>query len=361
MSVTASAPGKLLLLGEYAVLAGAPALVAAVDRRATVEVEQHDGRDIHVVAPDIGVDARATIGPDGVVTWDAGGHATPKLHLVESVLQATYRDAEEREKSIIPGDVAAARGCTLTLSTGAFFDATGTKLGLGSSAALTVALAGALRAHLGLPPPTLAELVRLHREMQGGRGSGFDVGAALTGGVIVFTAGTALECLDAPMPGPAADPVTLPAGLHWCCVFTGRSTSTPSMLAQFRDWRQAHPAAYRARMTELTGIAHSGAGAIRGGDLAATLEAIGAYADGLDALGLDAAIDIMSDEHREIRNVARRCGVIYKPSGAGGGDIGIGVSGDSSHIEALRHALSSRGYRMIDLAVDAQGLTVNGD
>jgi hypothetical protein len=34
------------------------------------------------------------------------------------------------------------------------------------------------------------------------------------------------------------------------------------------------------------------------------------------------------------------------------------VSGDSSHIDALRRALSARGYRMIDVAVDAQGLTV---
>jgi phosphomevalonate kinase len=111
-------------------------------------------------------------------------------------------------------------------------------------------------------------------------------------------------------------------------------------------------------MTQLAGIADAGARAVRGGDVTATLDAIGAYADGLDALGRDAAIDIMSAEHRDIRNAAGECGVIYKPSGAGGGDIGIGVSGDSSHIDALRRALSARGYRMIDVAVDAQGLTV---
>jgi phosphomevalonate kinase len=34
----ASAPGKLILTGEYAVLFGAPALVMAVDRRATVQI-----------------------------------------------------------------------------------------------------------------------------------------------------------------------------------------------------------------------------------------------------------------------------------------------------------------------------------
>ena len=34
--IEVSAPGKLILFGEYAVLFGAPAAVAAVDRRAVV-------------------------------------------------------------------------------------------------------------------------------------------------------------------------------------------------------------------------------------------------------------------------------------------------------------------------------------
>ena len=55
MRATASAPGKLILLGEYAVLEGAPALVAAVEQRAEVSVELCVGEGICVDAPDIGV------------------------------------------------------------------------------------------------------------------------------------------------------------------------------------------------------------------------------------------------------------------------------------------------------------------
>lgn len=355
MSITASAPGKLILLGEYAVLAGAPALVAAIDRRATAMIEPHTGGDIRVVAHDLGIDTYAAIGPGGEVTWAAGDDTAARLHLVASALSAAYRDDRAAENSVMPSTVGSS-GYTLTLSTRAFFDATGSKLGLGSSAALTVAVTGALRRHLRLPRPTLPDLVHVHRRMQGGRGSGADVAAALAGGIIVYTGGDG----DSPTSEPAIHTVDLPTGLHWCCVFTGRSASTPLMLARFRDWQRNHPASYGARMTQLTGIAFDGAAAVRGGDVPKALAAIGAYADGLDALGRDAAIDIMSAEHREIRNAAQRCGVIYKPSGAGGGDIGIGVAGDASHIDALRHAISSRGYRMIDMAVDAQGLTVSG-
>ena len=43
--VEASAPGKLVLSGEYAVLAGGKALVAAVDRRVSCSVERRNQGD----------------------------------------------------------------------------------------------------------------------------------------------------------------------------------------------------------------------------------------------------------------------------------------------------------------------------
>ncbi len=46
-----SAPGKMVLLGEYAVLFGAPAVVAAVNRRARVELAPSPSSDWVVKAP----------------------------------------------------------------------------------------------------------------------------------------------------------------------------------------------------------------------------------------------------------------------------------------------------------------------
>ena len=40
--IEASAPGKLVLSGEYAVLSGGPALVAAVDRRVTCTLSSRE-------------------------------------------------------------------------------------------------------------------------------------------------------------------------------------------------------------------------------------------------------------------------------------------------------------------------------
>ena len=66
MSFVATAPAKLVFLGEYAVLEGAPALVAAVDRsvRVTVAPAEEDRwsftSDLPSLAPSL-------------VTWSAEG------------------------------------------------------------------------------------------------------------------------------------------------------------------------------------------------------------------------------------------------------------------------------------------------
>ena len=97
-----SAPGKVILSGEYAVLRGAPAVVMAVDRRAVVTVEPGDA-EIRC----IGLEGR-----------------TDTL-LVDCVLGALGRERP------------AAR---FTLDTSAFSDGP-EKLGIGSSAALAVSVA----------------------------------------------------------------------------------------------------------------------------------------------------------------------------------------------------------------------------
>lgn len=51
--VIASAPGKVTLFGEHAVVYGEPAIVMAINRRAYVEVQLRNDSKIRVIAPDI--------------------------------------------------------------------------------------------------------------------------------------------------------------------------------------------------------------------------------------------------------------------------------------------------------------------
>lgn len=56
MRVIASAPGKVILFGEHFVVYGEPAIVMAVDRRVRVAVEPIEGEDIHILSKDLNLE-----------------------------------------------------------------------------------------------------------------------------------------------------------------------------------------------------------------------------------------------------------------------------------------------------------------
>ena len=88
MQLSASAPGKLILLGEYAVLAGAPALVMAVDRRARVTITSVRGNSFSVVSPTLNAGAASfELTADGRLNWYETDEAIRSVYsLFDSVL-----------------------------------------------------------------------------------------------------------------------------------------------------------------------------------------------------------------------------------------------------------------------------------
>ncbi len=164
------APGKVVLVGEYAVLDGSPAIVAAVDRGVQCEVWATETLEV-----------------------DAPGDA----RYVRAALQAV--DAPPFR--YVFSDWNASN--------------TATKAGLGGSAAATVC--ACLAGSPGLQPPELQAVAhRVHAEVQGS-GSGIDVAAAAHGGVIRFEAGL-VQALD------PVDPVV---------VFSGTSAATGPRVLQY--------------------------------------------------------------------------------------------------------------------------------
>ena len=328
MRIRASAPGKLVALGEYAVLEGAPALVLAIDRRVVASVERSEDHDCHL----------RTVAPDEVERRFSPGHESG-VSLVDLVTS-------------VSGRAPAWRGA---LDSGALYGGA-TKLGLGSSAAALCAWAGAWaayarRAGLSFLQPSLEALVRLHRDWQGGRGSGLDVAGSVLGGAVEFR----LEASGMPRVGS----VRLPNSVGFAGIFAGRSASTPELISHYRAWRAAHPAEAAAFDRRLGAIAEAGCAAARGNAAGALVEAIADYGRGLQDLGVAIGADIVTAEHREIGEHARRLGVAYKVSGAGGGDLGLACALDAAALEAFKTSVSDRGFRVIDIVLAERGLSVD--
>lgn len=329
MAITARAPGKLVILGEYAVLSGAQALVMAVDRYAKARIEPSADRRTHFEAR---LDARTRV---SVAAGEPTGYA-----LVDGVLAST------RGAGVPPW--------TGSLDSADFF-ARGTKLGLGSSAAALCAWAGAWAAFCRthgqpVPAPTAAALVEAHRAFQQGAGSGLDVATSFTGGVIQYA-------LDE-RGGPRIGSVRLPNGVGFAGVFVGSSAATPDFVGRYRAWETAEPLAAGRLKGRLTGLAAAGCEAASTGDARAFLAAVADYGEALEALGLAIGAEIVTAAHRRIGLLGRRLGVVYKTSGAGGGDVGLALSLQPESLREFRARVAELGFLVVELGIDQRGLVV---
>jgi mevalonate kinase len=145
----ASAPGKIILFGEHAVVYGRPALaVPVIQVQAQVEVSDSPQAGIWIEAPDIDVHAEMGDLPP----------AHPLVAAIEGTLQAVHAPANKKNISIrIASTIPVASG-------------------LGSGAAVSVALIRALSAHLGRPL-TVEQISAIAYEVEKihhGRPSGID-------------------------------------------------------------------------------------------------------------------------------------------------------------------------------------------
>ena len=86
-----------------------------------------------------------------------------------------------------------------------------------------------------------------------------------------------------------------------------------------------------------------------------------AIAAALQMLGEASGADILSEPHRRLRELAGRRDVVYKPCGAGGGDIGIGMSRDPDALAEFRADLCAENFQSLSLSMDRKGVRTRSE
>jgi phosphomevalonate kinase len=321
MQIRASAPGKFVLSGEYAVLDAAPAICVAVDRRATVTIETGAG-DHHLVrAPGFTTTTGCFKADRDGLAWLSGGG---DFGLFEAVWDAS------RPK----GD---AGPMAISLDTRAFRDpSSGSKIGLGSSAALAAALAVALEAIGGARARDAAHAG--HRAFQGGAGSGVDVACSIAGGVIEYR-----------MADRQSKPLEWPRGLYYSVMWSGVATGTRGRLARF-DQLPDSPS--RRALREASSAVATALERDRANEV---LEALGEYTRVLSRFDEAHALGIFDAGHASIAGQDAVEGVVYKPCGAGGGDIGIALATSRVSLASFEQMAARSGFTRLELGIDPRG------
>lgn len=338
--IKSSAPGKLMLFGEYGVLEGGPAVLIAVNRRAHVSISSAERATVtspgfinepaffsYRKRPQTGTGVSDTAAPSLIWEWESADMAK-RLRLVSTI--------GEQLLPVVPTE-----SLKIELDTQELFDGPN-KLGLGSSAALCVALSGAL-AHYADTNISLEHCQQLHHSFQGS-GSGADVATCFTGGVIIYRTG------NDPLP------ISIPEGLHLACVWTGISSSTQSMLSQLHSYQQAEPQGYRLLMDSLLGAAK--ALIVRNLSLSAWLEGILHFTAELKVFATQTNLPVFRSPHLALGDLARQFGVVYKPVGAGGGDLGLLLTDSAKVLASCCAKIEQQGFRTLRPEIARNGLDV---
>ncbi len=310
----AEAPGKLFLLGEYGVLARGWCVVGAVDRRVSAT---HDARGMQYTIDEQPQD-------------EAAGLALPRAAL------AQYPGLRSSVLARLSTSVSA-------------LQERGFKLGLGSSAASSVALT-ALLAQLADDDTTqsgvFTRAFAAHRVLQRGRGSGADVAASAFGGWLAYrllAPQPPFEVIEASRDFEEVQslgvaeviPLMWPDELRWEAVWTGAPARSTELIGRVEEARAHDPQAIAAILAQLSSLAETGITSMRFNDPEALLASLRHSDLALERLGQLSGAPIITPKHESLRAIAAPLGIVAKPSGAGGGDLSLLVGPQDADWSAL--------------------------
>ncbi len=279
--------GKLIVLGEHAVVHGQPALVAGMQAGVHARVVPGHGR---IAAPAWGLEA--TVG-DASLPGQAVARLLDRLHAPATL------------------------DFSLTCEVPA-------RAGLGSSAAMSVAIARAVAARLAADDEAVMAAVAEAESVFHRKPSGIDAAAASRGGLGCYDRQAGWRSLACPTP------------VEVCVGLSGQPHDTGALVAGVGQLCEALPVARRLIET-LGDLTRAGVEALAAGDLSGLARMLNL------AHGLLAGLGVSTRELDDMVHLARAAGAEgAKLTGAGGGGAVIAMAGPHGH--AVLQAWRSKGY-----------------
>ena len=282
--------GKVILLGEHAVVYGHPALAAGVER---------------------GVVARAHAAERDELRLPDWGKTVIPLEESEDPLARAFAEV----LSLYPDRHALAVEADIALPAGA---------GLGCSAALGVAVLGAIDEVLGVSrtPSERGELALRWEKVFHGNPSGIDNMMAACGGLAIYTKGQSLEVVRAKKP------------LHLVIADSGHTSSTKEMVESVARQFQAHQERIGKTFEAIASLVRNGRLACIEGDH----DALGQLLD-LNHFLLSSLM-LCTTKLDRMCQTARTAGALgAKMTGAGGGGCIVALAPDPGQARTVLGAL----------------------
>lgn len=325
--VRVSASGKLMFFGEHAVVYNRPCLVAAVNQRLFVELEKITENKIMIDAPQMEISGFT------ISLIDLGGEQPKELKFVLEAVKNFFK-----KYNIESG---------LKIKTESQFSA---KYGFGSSSAVTVCTIKALSEifEIGMTEKEIFDLsYKTVLDIQG-VGSGFDIAAAIYGGVTYFLTG-----------GKKIEPLEI-KNIPLIVGYTGVKASTSEIVKAVKIEMEKEPEYYEKIYNDISDIVEKAKIALGNSDwpevgrlMTENQEILRKFKAPSTEYGVSSGII------EKLVGACQKAGAFgAKLSGAGVGDCIVALGEDKQEIEkAIREA----GGTPVSVDIDYQGLKIEDE
>ncbi len=318
--IIVSAPGKLMLFGEHAVVQGKPCIVTAVDQRLLLKATKLDEPIFQLEAPDVEV-----VGYEKPLSEVGKGELPKGAKFVEIATQNFLA------KHKIKGGV--------RFESVSQFKST---FGFGSSSASAVDTVKALSAlfKIKLTPEEFFKIAyKTVIDIQG-VGSGFDLAAASYGGTLYYV-----------YPGKVIDPLKIKS-LPLIVGYTGVKADTATLVKAVNVKRDQYPKIFKNIFDSIALIIEEAKIALEKKDFAKVGELMNLNQGYLESMGVG------SDKLSAMIYAARNAGAYgAKLSGAGGGDCMIALAPEDKR-KAVEKAITAAGGQVLQVEVNAKGVAI---
>lgn len=335
--IEVSAPGKLYIAGEYAVVeAGHPAIIVAVDQFVTVSMNEAKRNGSIQSGQYSDLPVRWTR-KKGELVLDIRDNP---FHYILAAIRLTEKYALEHETTLRFFDLKV---------TSELDSSNGRKYGLGSSGAVTVATVKALNEfyQLNLDRLTIFKLAALAHHEVASNGSCGDIAASCYGGWLAFSTfdhdwlaeaysqHSVAELVAMDWPQLSIQPLQAPKDLRLLIGWTGSPASTSDLVDQVHHSREQQQQRYTQFLADSKSCVEKMIEGFRQNNIKQIQQMIRKNRHLLQELTSITGVVIETPALKQLCDLAEENEGAAKSSGAGGGDCGIVITSQKSGILPL--------------------------
>jgi phosphomevalonate kinase len=364
-----SAPGKLFIAGEWAILEPENfGIVAAINKRIFVKIKNSPDKNIYITLKDFGLNNLKADFSQGKLKFFKKLPKKERKILIFS--KAAIETALGYLKvwrpfkiKIWEEEINPVRN---RISNGA------RKIGFGFSAASTAAVLAALLAFhkKKLKKEELFKLSALsHYLAQGKIGSGFDIAASVFGGIFVYRRFDPVwlksqlekerdirKIIEKTWPNFYFKKLNLPKNLELLIGWTGKSALTPQLIKRLHKWKEENQSEYKKLMSNIGKLVEKLIRVWEVEKKEKILDLIKKNEIYLRELGEKSKLNIETKKLRELAEIAAQFGGAGKLSGAGAGDCGIAITFDKKTADRIKKEWKKNRILPIEAKIDFSGV-----